>query len=201
MIRHLLFDADGVLQSLPAGWLHTVEEYFGDRTVAMLEQIYADELAALSGEEDFLPLLRRAFADQEIQGDPDVFYDTLWNGTQVSAASHDLLRRLRSAGYGVHLGSNQHRERAAFMRGTLGYDDLFDVSCYSCELGAAKPDVEFFRRAVKLIGAPADEVLFVDDLEVNVAAARAAGLHAERWEIPLGMARLHELLAKHGVRA
>lgn len=41
---------------------------------------------------------------------------------------------LRRNGYGVHLGTNQDRNRATYMRAVLGYDALFDVSCYSREL-------------------------------------------------------------------
>jgi putative hydrolase of the HAD superfamily len=81
----------------------------------------------------------------------------------------------------------------------LGYDELFDVSCYSFELGVAKPHRGFFERAVARIGVPAGEVLFIDDLVDNVASAREAGMRAEQWTLDDGHPVLLERLAAHGV--
>jgi putative hydrolase of the HAD superfamily len=109
-----------------------------------------------------------------------------------------VVRDLKEAGYGVHLATNQAAARAVHMRSVLGYDDLFDVSLYSCELGVVKPDPAFFREAARRIGARPEAILFVDDSARNVDGARAAGLVAEHWD--LGADRtLRELLATHGV--
>ena len=85
------------------------------------------------------------------------------------------------------------------MRTALGYDDLLDVSCYSCELGAVKPESAFFDRALHLIGARPEEVLFVDDSLPNVEGARANGLAAEHWDLTRGVPALLDQLAGHGV--
>jgi putative hydrolase of the HAD superfamily len=85
------------------------------------------------------------------------------------------------------------------MRTVLGYDDLFDVSCYSYDLGVAKPDPAFFTRAAERIGADASSILFIDDTSRNVTGARTAGLPAEQWDFTQGHAVLHEILTKHGV--
>ncbi|WP_175507717.1 HAD family hydrolase [Nocardioides terrae] len=114
-------------------------------------------------------------------------------------ASFDLVRRLRAAGFGVHLGTNQTQRRAAYMRGTLGYDDLFDVSCYSAEMGLAKPDQAYFRRAAELIGVPPEEVLFVDDTLANVVAAQDVGMAGVHWHLRDGHPLLEKMLADHGV--
>jgi putative hydrolase of the HAD superfamily len=99
----------------------------------------------------------------------------------------------------VHLGTNQQAGRAAYMRDELGYDDLFDESFYSCELGAAKPDPAFFCRVLDRLGAAAPEVLFVDDNEANVVAARECGLAAEHWHLDEGVDLLRDRLAGHGL--
>ncbi|MFC7494591.1 MULTISPECIES: HAD family hydrolase [unclassified Nocardioides] len=198
MIRHVLLDADGVMQAIPEGQLARAAPFLGEHA-DLLEDIFIEELPALRGESDFLADLRRAFERHGIDVDTDEFYADLWNAIEVAPGSVDLVHRLRAAGYGVHLGTNQHRQRATYMRQQLGYDELFDVSCYSCELGAAKPETEFFERALDLIGAAAGEVLFVDDNGGNVDSARAAGLAAEHWHLDDGLERLAPLLARHGV--
>lgn len=198
MIRHLLLDADGVLQSIPGGQIDRAIPHLGDR-VDVLDEIFAQELPALRGEGDFLVDLRRTFERHGIDLDADELYADLWNAIEVAPEMRDLVHRARAAGYGVHLGTNQHRQRAAYMRTELGYDDLFDVSCYSCELGAVKPERAFFERALDRIGAPAATVLFVDDSLRNVEGARAAGLAAEHWDLARGLPALLDLLAGHGV--
>ena len=200
MIRHLLFDADGVLQTIPGGGqLGRARPYLGDRSEEILGRLLTDELPSLRGESDFEVDLRAAIERYAIDVDADELYAQLWRAIEVAPEMVDLVHRVRSAGYGVHLGSNQHRQRAAYLRSTLGYDDLFDVSCYSYELGVAKPDPAYFVRAVELIGAEPSSVLFIDDLADNVAGARAVGLQAEQWDLGLGPRALTELLAGHGV--
>jgi HAD superfamily hydrolase (TIGR01509 family) len=50
----------------------------------------------------------------------------------------------------------------------------------SCELGARKPEPQAFARLAAAIGVAPETLLFFDDLEENVAGARAAGLQAFR---------------------
>jgi glucose-1-phosphatase len=47
-------------------------------------------------------------------------------------------------------------------------------------LRMVKPDLEIYQQAVARLGVAPNEVLFFDDLEENVSAARHAGLQAER---------------------
>jgi putative hydrolase of the HAD superfamily len=198
-IRHVLLDADGVLQSVPGGWVAVVEPFVGDGALEFLEQTWSDELPALRGEGDFLVEFTRAVERRGLDVDPTSFYAAVWNAIEVAPESLELVHRLRAAGYGVHLGTNQERHRATYMRTVLGYDDLFDVSCYSCELGAVKPEAAFFERALDLIGAAPADVLFVDDSLPNVEGARAAGLAAEHWDLARGVPALLEQLGPHGV--
>jgi putative hydrolase of the HAD superfamily len=200
VIRHLLLDADGVLQTIPGGGqVGRARPYLGDRAPEVVERLFVAEQPALRGESDFEVDLRALVERDAIDVDADELYAQLWGVIEVVPDMVDLVHRARAAGYGVHLGSNQHRQRAAYLRTTLGYDELFDVSCYSYELGAVKPDPAYFERAVERIGVDPATVLFVDDLADNVEGARATGLRAERWDLGLGLPALMELLAGHGV--
>ena len=126
-------------------------------------------------------------------------YPAIWHRIHVEPTSVGLVHALRDAGLGVHLATNQEVGRASYMKDTLGYDDLFDSCFYSCDIGAAKPEAGFFTAALDALGADAPQVLFVDDHEPNVVAAREVGLAAEHWRIDDGLGRLHGLLAGHGV--
>ncbi|MGH3260717.1 MAG: HAD family hydrolase [Trebonia sp.] len=198
-IRHVMFDADGVLQELPGGWTAVAEPYFGERALEFLERAYEAELPTLAGQGDHLAALAEVLADFEVDATVADVFRGIWLSMVPADASFAVVRALRERGYGVHLGTNQERHRAVHMREVLGYDALFDVSCYSCELGAAKPDQAFFTEAARRIGADPAAILFIDDSEPNVAAARATGLSAEQWCLDDGHDVLHDLLARHGV--
>jgi HAD superfamily hydrolase (TIGR01509 family) len=66
----------------------------------------------------------------------------------------------------------------------------------SHHLGVRKPDVGFYTGLLDALGREVGEVLFVDDREVNVEAARAVGLRAHRF---VDAPTLRLWLAQHGV--
>jgi hypothetical protein len=56
-VRHVLLDADGVLQDLPGGWYAAMEPYLGDRAREFLHETWADEMPMLAGCGDYMPVL------------------------------------------------------------------------------------------------------------------------------------------------
>lgn len=62
-------------------------------------------------------------------------------------------------------------------------DDLFEKAYYSHLVKMRKPDVEIYRHVLDDAGLQAAETLFIDDLEVNIAGARAVGLQTH-WLLP-----------------
>jgi putative hydrolase of the HAD superfamily len=139
-VRHVLFDADGVLQDLPGGWYAAMEPYLGDRARDFLHETWSDELPMLAGRGDYLPVLAACLERYGVSVPVNEVYDAVWKNIVLIEESLEVVRALKRNGYGVHLGTNQERYRGAHMRTALGYDDLFDVSCYSYDLGVAKPD-------------------------------------------------------------
>jgi putative hydrolase of the HAD superfamily len=59
-----------------------------------------------------------------------------------------------------------------------GFEDVTDDIVYSHEVGLAKPDPAAYELVTRRLGIDAGEVLFLDDVEANVVAARALGWHA-----------------------
>jgi putative hydrolase of the HAD superfamily len=57
--------------------------------------------------------------------------------------------------------------------------DSFDYRFLSFELGFVKPDQDLFDRVAQLLPAPPSRVIFLDDNQINVDGARAAGFAAE----------------------
>ena len=57
----------------------------------------------------------------------------------------------------------------------------FTHHTFSHRLGIAKPDAAIYRHAVEGLGVPVGEILFVDDREENIRAARVAGMVAVQY--------------------
>jgi putative hydrolase of the HAD superfamily len=87
-------------------------------------------------------------------------------------------RRLRDE-RALRLGilTNNVREWEPLWRAKLPIDEIFDDVVDSAFVGMRKPEPEIYALALERLGVPAGECAFVDDLEVNVNAARELGLH------------------------
>jgi putative hydrolase of the HAD superfamily len=60
----------------------------------------------------------------------------------------------------------------------MPFDELFDVILDSSVVGLRKPDPAIYRLTCERLGLQPSELLFVDDLECNVVAARELGMEA-----------------------
>jgi putative hydrolase of the HAD superfamily len=90
----------------------------------------------------------------------------------------DVLRRARALGMRLVVVSNWDVSLHDVLA-QLGLDALLDGVLTSAELGVAKPDPAIFERALALAGVEAAEALHVgDDVDADVAGARAAGIAA-----------------------
>jgi len=184
-ITTVLFDADGVVQS--AGRL---ADYFAERygwpaprTADFFRHVFGERLdreEVLSGTVEILPAIQEALPRWGVTEPVETFVaGWLREGTVPDPDALELVAALRRAGVVCGLATNQDRLRARYMEQDLGYRELFDHRFYSSELGVAKPDPAFFQAALAALATPAAQVLFIDDNEPNVLAARGCGVHAE----------------------
>ena len=96
----------------------------------------------------------------------------------------DWAKALRSAGTRTAILSNMPITLRAHLGRVAAWMPPFDFSCYSCDVRLAKPEPEIFLHCLQGLGADPDEVLFLDDREENISAARAAGIHAIQFSSP-----------------
>jgi HAD superfamily hydrolase (TIGR01509 family) len=80
----------------------------------------------------------------------------------------------------------------------FGIADLFEERFLSHEMGLVKPDRAAFEYVVEALECPAERILFLDDNQINVDGARAAGLRSERAQ---GIDDARSLLASIGLLA
>ena len=88
-----------------------------------------------------------------------------------------LVVDLRAAGLRTGLLTNNVREFRENWWPVLPYSEIFDDVVDSHEFGMRKPNPAIYELAVARLGVSASATAFLDDIETNVAAARAVGMH------------------------
>jgi putative hydrolase of the HAD superfamily len=90
----------------------------------------------------------------------------------------ELMRELKASGYRLALLTNNVREWEPVWRSMLPVDEIFELVVDSAFVGCRKPERRIYEIALERLGLPAASCLFVDDVAVNVEAARELGLAA-----------------------
>jgi putative hydrolase of the HAD superfamily len=187
MYQAIIFDFFGVIQVDPyQRWLskHGLkrENAFADASdVAdrgqMTQEQFFERLRELTGEP--LDEIKAAFFENKTIDEELVKY----------------IAELKQA-YKTGLLSNS---RGDYLRPILqmhGIAGLFDEIIISSEVGIIKPELPIFNLAVEKIGAPAAEIIFIDDRDYNVVAAETVGVKSILYK---DLASLKEDLQKLGV--
>ena len=105
--------------------------------------------------------------------------NALW--TQPNQLMIDWAVGLQSAGVKTGLLSNIGDAMEAGIRARFPWLNEFAHATFSHRLGIAKPDPAIYRHAAEGLNVPIEEILFIDDKEENILAARAAGMTAVQY--------------------
>lgn len=184
-IEAILFDADGVIQ-LPA---RSVEDllchvfgFLPDNYRPLVREIVEAEKPCQWGDGEFAARLPAVFKRWGLDPGASPRLIRAWATVLVDADIMAAIQGLRGT-HACWLASNQEPSRARHMSERLGYRRAFDREFYSCDLGVAKPEVDYFRRILRLTDSAPGSLLFIDDRDANVEAARTAGLRAARFNL------------------
>lgn len=189
-IRAVLFDADGVVVH-PWRFANLLAREHSITREMTAPFFQGDFLRCLRGELPLRSALARHLPGWGWRGDPDSFIET-WMGAD-DAPDRDVLSEveaLRQRGVLCALASNQEQIRAEYMRASMRFGEIFDRLFFSCELGVAKPEAGFFEKVRRGLGILPAAILFIDDAQANVDAARAAGWQAQLYQDPHSLANL-----------
>lgn len=115
-------------------------------------------------------------------GQSSELQQAFWGGDRLD---HDLVQYIR--GLRPRLRTALLSNAFADLRSALerwGIADAFDQVIISAEVGLMKPDLRIFELALRRLEVSPSEAVFIDDFELNVRAAQAAGLAAIRFRTP-----------------
>ncbi|MEO5900584.1 MAG: HAD family phosphatase [Ilumatobacteraceae bacterium] len=94
-----------------------------------------------------------------------------------------LVHELRDVGLKLGVLTNNVREFRAMWWELLPFTELFDDVLDSHEVGLRKPNPAIYRLALERLGVEATRAAFLDDVQSNVDAAAAVGLHGVFVEV------------------
>jgi putative hydrolase of the HAD superfamily len=98
----------------------------------------------------------------------------------------EQINNLKSKGAKCYLATKQEKYRTEYLRKNLGFEDLFDGIYSSCEMGYKKPDKDFFEYInddlKKGENLKPEEIMFWDNEEANVAAAKGVGWQSHLYD-------------------
>ena len=191
-IQAVLFDADGVLQEPVEGGREKIASLCGSGTPneEFLMDFFKAETPCLRGEADLAVTVAEVLKKWDSPFSVEQAIETHTKIVAVNDESLDVVRAVRRSGVGAYLATNQHEYRAKYMSEVFGYADVFDGEFYSCRMGYMKPDTDYFYSILNSLSVPPERLLFIDDRERNVAAAKSVGIHGVKYEMGEGVDEL-----------
>lgn len=210
-VRAVIFDWGGVLTNpiidTVKAWLEA-DRIDRDRYSAVMRGWIARAYGPQESESPIHALERGEVSDAEfeailagllvsIDGGPVSADGLLTRMFAATAMQEDMLamvKDLRASGLRTSLLSNSWGTRYGYPRHLFA--ELFDDVVISAEVGMRKPEERIFALAVGRLALSPQDCVFVDDVEGNIAAARALGFWTVHHQEPaLTRAELAGLLA------
>ncbi len=187
-VRALIFDVDGVLvtgHTQKGGWWHVdMEADLGLHPDifqrAFFPPFWEDIVLGRRGIEECLaPVLADIAPHLDVETLLAYWFE---KDAGLDEGLLSKLEALRSdPSLSLHLATNQEHRRANYLWQEMGFEHRFDALHYSADIGHQKPSPEFFIEVEKRTGLTGAALLFFDDQERNVEAARERGWQAHVW--------------------
>ena len=196
----LLFDLGGVLVELPerpifADWMDHApssgQELSNWLTSPAARAFEKGEISAIRFVEKLANEMKLSIAPEKILSVFTFWPKGLFPGTKA------LIERILPH-YSLAIFSNTNELHWPRLMTEMELEGCFDHYFASFMIGMAKPDPAAFRYVVNALSRAPSEILFLDDSQTNVDAARFVGMKAERVS---GIGQVERVLAENGVLA
>lgn len=181
-IRAICFDADGVVVNPQMQFSKYLKKEHGispEMTRGFFNGVFND---CLVGKADLKKVLPTYLIDWGWKNGVDEFV-RIWLQTDhvIDSRLIRAIQNLRHNGMVCCLTTSQEHNRAEYMKTRMGFQEAFDHLFFSCEVGWQKPDHAYYRYIEKALHLEKEAILFWDDSQTNIEAARECGWNAERY--------------------
>jgi putative hydrolase of the HAD superfamily len=184
-IQAVVFDIGGILEITPSlavseRWETRLGLEAGEINARMADVWHGGGIGTITEADVHRALAERfGFDDRQVEE----FMGWIWReylgsaNTELIEYARQLRPRYRTGILSNSFVGAREREQAAY-----GFADLVDELIYSHECGLSKPDPASYALACERLRVAPEQMVFLDDYEPNVAAARQAGIHAVLYQ-------------------
>ena len=183
----LVLDFDGVVQLGHAEggrWDKHLERDLGIAPETLQQQFFKPYWrAVMLGRRDLFEALRGCWPKLNCRVGPQEFVEYWFSrDCTLDPAVLGVVKEWRKSSRKCVLATNQEHYRAGYLWNDRGLSRYFDAMHYSAELGAQKPEVDFFRLVQERLGMDSGNgIVFFDDMRANVDAAAQFGWQAHHY--------------------
>jgi putative hydrolase of the HAD superfamily len=101
---------------------------------------------------------------------------------RINGETEALMCAIREAGYKVGVLSNMPHDFLENEPDVFRVFNLCETCIFSCRYNLIKPEGEIYQVLIDALDCAPEEIVFFDDIPVNVEGARNMGIKAYRWE-------------------
>jgi putative hydrolase of the HAD superfamily len=94
----------------------------------------------------------------------------------------DLLYRLKARGVPLYCLSNMHFASIEHLEREHKFFEVFSGAAISCRLKLCKPEPGIYEHVLRTYNLKARDTVFIDDVDVNIAAAAKAGIRTIQFK-------------------
>lgn len=182
MIKAIFTDLDGVIRHWDNQILHAVEASYQLPKGFLVQHAFAKELLfpTVTGQQTHEDWNQQIEAVMRAKIDASIAQHLLsaWNESpwSIDVSILEAFRSVASDAQLMLVMNATDRLNRDLQAAQIA--ERFDFIINSSEIGFAKPDMRFYEAAMSVAGVGPNEVLYIDDAEENVEAARKLGFRA-----------------------
>ena len=199
MVKWVVFDLSGVIFTegfKPA--CRRIATTFTLNEKAVSESLLGEPASRYRLGEEEPAVFWRGFAEtfgvQEVELAKKLFFDSY----SLRGEAVEFVTRVRTVAKTAFFTFSPP-DRAAYHEEKYSFLQYFDAGFYTSDVGAKKSDPVAYERLCGKLGAEPSEVLFIDDKEEYLQAAKAAGLHVVKFDLAWGFENVASALRKLGI--
>ena len=187
MIKLIIFDWGKVLGSGADRWneeLNIMQKITG-LTNLQLDTIFTKYWPKIKiGKEPLLNLWKEVSEKSNKLISPQKLMTTYLEHTIINKEIFLIAKNLKESGYTIVILSNESKEKMKYQVNKFNLNTIFDKVYCSGNLGLAKPEKRIFEYLMKDQKVRPQDVIFIDNKEYNIEAAKSLGINSILFKSP-----------------